>query len=105
MTNEELSLKVWRVHPHGCRIVPAERTLNRTAHADGVRWCGPFTNANKLGWWIFPPVDADIVWRGGREFESEISSPYSDADGHLIRFLLDEGDNAHPDRSEEHTSE
>src|SRR5205823_8770101 len=61
-----------------------------------VRWSGPFTNANKAGWWVFPPVDLDIVWRGGDEFEWDPLTPYSDADLHLISFLLDEADDAHP---------
>jgi hypothetical protein len=83
-----LELKVWRLHPAGCRIVPAEKTLNRTANRGAVRWCGPFTNANRAGWWVFPPVDVDIVWRGGSEFEWELLTPYTNADSHLIRLLL-----------------
>jgi hypothetical protein len=81
-------LKVWRLHPSSCRIVSAEKTLHGTAHRGGVRWCGPFTNANKAGWWIFPPVDVDITWKGGRDFDYEVLTPYSDADSHLIRFLI-----------------
>jgi hypothetical protein len=84
------TLKVWRLHPSSCPIVRAAKTLHGTAHRAGVRWCGPFTNANKTGWWIFPPVDVDIVWKGGREFDYEILTPYSNADYHLINFLARE---------------
>ncbi|HEX6490750.1 MAG TPA: DUF6065 family protein [Gaiellaceae bacterium] len=94
---DDLTLKVWRLHPSSCRIVPAEKTLNQTANKGGVRWCGPFTNANRAGWWVFPPVDIDIVWKGGAEFEYEELSPYSDADWHVTRFLLDEKDEEHVD--------
>ena len=59
------TLKVWRLHPSSCPIVRAEKTLHGAAHRAGVRWCGPFTNANRAGWWVFPPVDVDIVWKGG----------------------------------------
>jgi Family of unknown function (DUF6065) len=91
-------LKVWRLHPSGCPIVPAEKTLQGTAHRGGVRWCGPFTNANKAGWWIFPPVDVDIIWKGGSDFEYDVHTPYSDADYHLIRFLIREEEAADVDR-------
>ena len=90
MATDDFVLKVWRLHPDGCRITPAERTLRNTAHRDAVRWCGPFTHANKAGWWVFPPVDIDITWHGGSEFEYELLSPYSAADGLLLSFLLDE---------------
>jgi hypothetical protein len=92
------TLKVWRLHPSGCTIVPAEKTLNSTANRAGVRWCGPFTNANRSGWWLFPPVDVDIVWRGGTAFEYELLSDYSDADFHLIRFLIGEDEDVGVDR-------
>ena len=94
---DDLTLKVWRLHPSSCRIVPAEKTLNRTANKGGVRWCGPFTNANRAGWWVFPPVDIDIVWKGGSEFDYEQLSPYSDVDWDVTRFLLDEKDEEHVD--------
>lgn len=93
MTGEEtaeFTLKVWRLHPDGCRIEPAERTVNGTAPREAVRFCGPFTHANKAGFWVFPPVDVDIVWRGGRDFEWDLLTPYSDADDHLIRLLVDD---------------
>jgi hypothetical protein len=95
---DSLSLKVWRLHPSSCRVERAEKTLNSTAHRGGVRYCGPFTNANAAGWWLYPPVDVDITWRGGREFEYELLTPYDDVDYHLIRFLLDDDDRDHVDK-------
>jgi Family of unknown function (DUF6065) len=92
---DDFTLKVWRLHPRGCPIVAAEKTLHGTANRGGVRFCGPFTNANKAGWWLFPPVDIDIVWRGGTDFEWELLTPYTDDDFHIIRLLLDELDAAH----------
>jgi hypothetical protein len=97
MAGDDFTLKVWRLHPEGCPIVPAERTLNGSANKHAVRFCGPFTHANKAGWWLFPPVDVDITWLGGTRFESRLLTPYSDADNHLIRFLLREEDEATPD--------
>ena len=94
MATDEFALKVWRLHPNGCPIAQADRSLRGTAHPAGTRWCGPFTHANKTGWWLFSPVDIDITWHGGSDFESELLSPYSDADKHVIRFLLDEDEAA-----------
>lgn len=98
MATEGSTLKVWRLHPGGCPIVPAEKTLRDTANRGAVRWCGPFTNANRSGWWVFPPVDMDVIWRGGKEFDARVLTPYADTDAHLIRFLLDDSDDAHPER-------
>lgn len=89
---EGLGLKVWRLHPDGCRIVPADRSLMGTAHPGATRYCGPFTHANKAGWWVSSPVDIDITWHGGTEFEHELLTPYSNADLRLINFLIDEAD-------------
>jgi hypothetical protein len=92
---EDFTLKVCRLHPAGCRIVPAEKTLHGTAHRGGVRFCGPFTNANRSGWWVFPPVDIDITWLGGTEFEHTLLSPYDPVDADLVRFLADDEDLEH----------
>jgi hypothetical protein len=97
VSSDDFALKVWRLHPNGCRLEAAEKTLHGDAHPGGVQWCGPFTNANRSGWWLFPPVDVDITWLGGREFETDVLTPYTDDDAHLIRFLLDDADEAHPD--------
>ena len=88
------TLRVWRLHPSSCPIVRAEKTLNGAAPRAAVRWCGPFTNANRAGWWVFPPVDVDIVWKGGSDFEYDVLTPFSDADYHLVRFLLRDDERA-----------
>ena len=72
-----------------------EDLANGTANKFGVRFCGPFANANSAGWWIFPPVDIDILWKGGEEFEHELLTPYDDTDSHLLRFLADSEDLEH----------
>lgn len=72
----------------------ADRTLHGTAPEGAARFCGPFTHANRAGWWLFPPVDLDITWRGGLEFEYEILTEYSDVDAYLVEFLLSEEERA-----------
>src|SRR5215213_2700721 len=60
---ETLSLEVWRLHPRGPRIVEADKRLLGHAPAGALKWCGPFTYANQLGWWVYPPFDLDLVYR------------------------------------------
>ncbi len=73
-------IRVWRLHPEGAQIVAADKTLMGDAPTGAVRWCGPFTHANAYGFWLYPPLDIDITWHGGRSFEYEIINGYSDAD-------------------------
>jgi hypothetical protein len=75
-------LSVFRLHPHGVRITRAERLLNGEhvkspmMHA-GLRHCGPLAHANSSGWWIFSPIDLDVVYRGDGEWDYEPLSSYS----------------------------
>lgn len=71
MSNHELALEVWRLHPNGIRLVPADTRLLGEAPPGALRWCGPLTNANRSGWWVFPPLDIDIVYKSLDE-----GSPY-----------------------------
>lgn len=93
-----MELKVWRLHPDGCRVLPAEKTLQNTANEAAVKWCGPYANANRMGWWLFPPADTDVIWKGGRNFEYRHVSDYTDYDHHFVRSLVREGDGVDPDR-------
>jgi hypothetical protein len=66
-TAEELTLEVWRLHPRGARLVPADKRLLGEAPPAALKWCGPFTNASQAGWWLYPPLDIDIVYRPAGE--------------------------------------
>lgn len=85
---DEFTLKVWRVHPHGIKIVPADASLHGEAHPAALKYCGPYTHANKFGFWIFPPADLDIVWRGAGEFEYHILSEWPDEEISVVRSLV-----------------
>jgi hypothetical protein len=95
---ENPKLRIWRCHPGGVRIVPAEKTLNGTAHPAGVKWCQPYATANRMGWWVHSPADLDITWRGGRDFDHKELSPYPATDAVLLRSLLLPTDLAEPDK-------
>lgn len=91
-----MELEIWRLHPGGVRIVAAEKTLGGTAHTEGVKWCGPFSTSNALGWWVFPPLDFDVLWRGGKTFEHKILQEYTDQDYHDLRGLIRPEDGVDP---------
>ncbi len=93
---EDFTLNIWRLHPSGIRIIPAEKTLNGTAHPEGVKFCGPFTTANKAGFWAFPPADIDICWTG-ESFEHRIISNYSGVDHEFVKQLVQRKDGVNPE--------
>ena len=86
-----MKLNVWRLHPNGVKITKAEKTLNETAHPAAIKFCQPYTNANQLGWWIFPPQDIDICWHGDR-FEFKEISPYLPTDHQLVSSMVVDSD-------------
>jgi hypothetical protein len=94
----EPKLKVWRLSPHGVRIVPAEKTLNDTANPAGIKWCVPYATANRLGWWVFPSVDIDITWKGEDKFEHVLHSPFPPTESILTRKLLNPHDAVDPEQ-------
>jgi hypothetical protein len=85
--NNGLCLRIWRLHPGGVQVCPAEKTLRGYASTAAMRWCGPFAHANAYGFWVFPPCDLDVVWHGGRSFEHRLESLYTDEDACLISRL------------------
>jgi hypothetical protein len=85
--SNDLRLRVWRLHPRGAQICPADKTLRGDASSAATRWCGPFTHANGYGFWLFAPVDLDIIWHGGRSFEHRLETLYTDDDASLVSRL------------------
>jgi Family of unknown function (DUF6065) len=85
-------LKIWRLHPNGARVSQAEKTLRGTANQAGVRWCVPYSTANRFGWWLWSPVDIDITWKGGKEFDHFLHTPYTSTEAVLVRSLVKNGD-------------
>jgi Family of unknown function (DUF6065) len=58
-------IEVWRLHPRGCRVEPAESTLGGDAPESARKFCGPYMQANRIGFYLFSPVDVDITWDEG----------------------------------------
>lgn len=95
---EDFKLNIWRTHPEGVRIIKAEKTLNNTAHPEGVRFCGPFADANAYGFWVFPAHDIDICWRGGTHFEHRAIEEYDNSERYVINNLLEPADRTNLDK-------
>jgi hypothetical protein len=96
-----MKLTVWRLHPGGCRIEKAEKTLKGTANKGATKWCGPYSTANSMGWWLYPPSDIDIMYKGEgakktSSFEYRHVTEYNDYDHHYIRSLVRKEDNIDP---------
>jgi hypothetical protein len=91
-----MELKVYRLNSCACRIVPAEKTLNGTAHKQGVKWCHPFSTVNRLGWWIFPPCDFDVALTD-KGFSHQLTENFRHDEVELVRNLIRPTDGVDPD--------
>ena len=84
----ELILKAWSLHPSASKIQKANFQLNGYANQDALKFCGPYKFANQIGFWLYSPVDIDITWKGGREFEHTIHGSYDNSDYKIINDLI-----------------
>jgi len=46
----------------------AERSACGTLPARAVRYCEALTSATAFGWWLFPPIDLQMLWDGTEIF-------------------------------------
>jgi len=81
-----MKLTVWRLSPYACRVEPAEKTLKGNANKEAVIWCHPFSTANRLGWWIYPPADLDVTW-DGEKLSHEMHGEYPSIERSIIQQL------------------
>jgi len=88
----ELILKAWSLHPSASKIQKANFQLNGHANQDALKFCGPYKFANQIGFWLYSPVDIDITWKGGREFEHTIHGSYDNSDYKIINDLIKDDD-------------
>lgn len=79
-------LKVWRLHTKASKLKQAEKTCIGTANEAGVKWCGPYSSANKLGFWVYPPVDMEFCY-DGTSFSGN-TEEYSNEDYFTIKSLV-----------------
>lgn len=80
-------IKAWQIHPKSCRIEKAEKTCSGFANKGGVQWCGPYTNANRSGFWLYSPIDMDFTY-DGEKFEMHGSEDYGPEDYEKVKRLV-----------------
>lgn len=83
-------LTVWRLHPNGSAVKPADPTLGGTAPLPARQYCGPYMHANGAGFLLFSPIDIDLSYDPNRTFPWEWEmhgSAYEDAEMEVIRSM------------------
>jgi hypothetical protein len=88
MRDETLDFNIYKTHPKACRVEKAEKTLKDTADKNGIKWCMPYKIANQTGFWLYPPVDFEITWHGGKDFTYKNYENYDDSDYGIVHSLL-----------------
>ncbi len=53
---------------HGRAPIRADRSACGTLPARAVRYCEALTSATAFGWWVFPPIDLELLWDGSDIF-------------------------------------
>lgn len=62
------TIQIWRLHSQGCRVTKADGTLGGEAPESARKYCGPFIQANRAGFYLYSPVDVDITWHGSDDW-------------------------------------
>ena len=60
---------------HGRAPVRADRSACGTLPVRAVRYCEALTSATAFGWWLFPPIDIEMLWDGTEIFWRCDASP------------------------------
>jgi hypothetical protein len=82
-------LRIWRLHPAGVRLEQAKPGLLGGVHPEAMKYCGPFTHANKFGWWVYPPLDMDVCYHTNSQWEHRVLSDYPDSEEPVLRKMRD----------------
>ena len=82
-----MELKVWQMHSSCARIEKAEKTCLGLANKDGVKWCGPYSSVNKLGFWLYSPVSFEFTYSDGK-IDYKVLDDYSGEDGKRVTDLM-----------------
>jgi uncharacterized protein DUF6065 len=67
LMSDRPSIKIWRLHPKGVRIEPADAALGGLAPPSARRYCGPYMHANGAGFYLYSPIDIDLSFDPTRE--------------------------------------
>lgn len=90
-----LTLNILKVHPtQGIDLEKANKKLNSKNGSDESIWdegaykfCGPFTSANSMGWWVFPAIDLDVTYLGDGKWDYTFIDKYTDGDLEIYKQI------------------
>ena len=63
-SHEGPAVKLYQCFPDGPLPRRAERSLFGTIPLRAYAYCEPMTAASAFGWWVFPPINFDVLWEG-----------------------------------------
>jgi len=63
------------------------------ANKGGVQWCGPYTNANSSGFWVYSPIEIDLTYDDNR-FEIHGIEDYGPEDYEKVKGLIRQSDDS-----------
>ncbi|MGD0106123.1 MAG: DUF6065 family protein [Rhodopila sp.] len=64
MNRSESVLQFHRLIEHGHAPRRADRSASGTLPTRAYRYCDAVTSAAGYGWWVFPPMDLQLIWDG-----------------------------------------
>jgi len=68
MPNSDSIVRFIALIDHALPPQPSDRSAMGTLPARAVQYCEALTSASRYGWWIFPPMDMQILWDGADIF-------------------------------------
>ena len=66
--NSDPIVRFHRLTSRGRSPMRADRSALGTLPARAVRYCEAVTSATAFGWWIFPPLEIELMWDGSDIF-------------------------------------
>jgi len=82
-----MHINLWEIHPQACKVEPAEKTCKNTANQAATQWCGPYVNANQSGFWLYSPIEIDLILKEDG-FEILKCEHYGDEDFKEVSSLV-----------------
>jgi hypothetical protein len=66
--SSEPIVRFHRLTHRGRAPIRADRSACGTLPIRAVRYCEALTSATAFGWWLFPPIDLELLWDGADVF-------------------------------------
>ena len=67
-SRSEPIVRFHQISGRGRAPMRADRSACGTLPMRAVRYCEALTSATAFGWWLFPPIDLEMLWDGSEIF-------------------------------------